>query len=172
MCPRLDRGATEKLRLPDGAASLRLHTACQAVPATCTTKRSRRSHRGWQPSARCSCPDTCEYRSERPARSEAASVERSAHHAWSQGTGVLHEGRHQSSERNVYRRGAHGRPGLWRSGQRQRLGNCARHGGCTRLQQPGRAARAVDQIHSLEQQGTRSQRQPRLRRPAAGAWSA
>ena len=69
--------------------------------------------------------------------------------------GLLHQGRHDASRRDVHRRRPHGRPRLGRGRQRRRLRHGARDGAGARLQQPGRADRALDPLRALEQRGDR-----------------
>ena len=91
-----------------------------------------------------------------------------ADHAGTARGGLLHEGRHDASRRDVHRRRPHGRARLGRGGERRRLGHGARDGAGARLQQPRRADRALDPLRALEQRGDRTERRARLRRAAQG----
>src|ERR1051326_2335229 len=81
----------------------------------------------------------------------------------------LHEDRHDSSRGNVYRRRAHGRSWLGRSGERRWLRRGARDGTRTHPRRTGSADRALDSFRALEQRGDRPQRRARLRRATRGA---
>ena len=100
-----------------------------------------------------------------PTRSCARSNTQPTHAGPARG-GVLHEGRHDAPRGDVHRRRPHGRPRLGRGGERRRLGHGAGDGARARLQQPGRADRALDPLRALEQRGDRTERRARLRRAA------
>ena len=59
--------------------------------------------------------------SQRPDRPQAARAQLAAEHAWPARAGLLHQGRHDPSRRDVHRRRSHGRHRVWRSRQRRRL---------------------------------------------------
>ena len=68
-----------------------------------------------------------------PARREAARAEQRAVHAGPARGGLLHQGRHHASRRDVHHRRAHGRARLGRGGQRRRLGHGAGDGAGARF---------------------------------------
>ena len=110
-----------------------------------------------------------EQRFARAARRAPARAQRAAEHARRAAEGVLHEGRHHASRRDVHRRRAHGRHRLGRGRERRRLRHGDRDGAGARLQQPGRADGALDPLRALEQRGDGPERRARVRRAAPGA---
>ena len=124
---------------------------------------------GWRPAARDRGPHRRQQRPQPSARREAARAEHRSRPP---------PGR---AKRSTARRSAPRTPTrctssaptwtarLGRSRQRRRLGHRARDGAGAHFQQPGRADRALDPLHPVEQRGNRAQRRARLRRAAPGA---
>ena len=82
--------------------------------------------------------------------------------------GLLHEGRHLSSRRDVHHRRAHGRARLGRGRERRRLGHGAGDGAGAGVLDARRPDRALDPVRALEQRRDRLERRSRLRRAAEG----
>ena len=106
---------------------------------------------------------------QRAARREAPRAQLAADHAGAARRGLLHEGRHDAIRTRCTSSAPTWTARLGRGRERRRLRHGARDGARARLQQPGRADRALDPLRPLEQRGDRAQRRARLRRAAPGA---
>ena len=185
-CRRLDRGAARGGRLSDRASPLHLRAAAaphgstgrpaprggarpgrsdaDGRPGRTQRQRARRKLHLRLPGANGSRP-----RPAGPAGRAASGPQPRGTDARPALPGLLHQGGRHAARRDVHRRRPHGRAGVRRGGRRRRVGHGTRHGAGAHPECAGRRDGGVHPLCALEQRGDRPQRQPRLRRAAAGA---